>query len=136
MSYMPPIKSDVHITPDRVWDIIKEKWGYEKEQFFDPCPVNPQWNGLDIDWRDLNYVNPPYSRERGDKKTLLTLFVEKTLKETVLNNSITVMLLPSKTDQEWFHKIKNFEIIWIRGRLKFVGNEWSATQPHFLVKIN
>ena len=136
MSYMPPIKSDVHITPDRVWDIIKEKWGYDKEQFFDPCPVNPQWNGLDIDWRDLNYVNPPYSRERGDKKTLLTLFVEKTLKETVLNNSITVMLLPSKTDQEWFHKIKNFEIIWIRGRLKFVGNEWSATQPHFLVKIN
>jgi hypothetical protein len=136
MSYMPPIKSDVHITPDRVWDIIKDNWGYEKEQFFDPCPVNPQWNGLDIDWRDLNYVNPPYSRERGDKKTLLTLFVEKTLKETVLNNSITVMLLPSKTDQEWFHKIKNFEIIWIRGRLKFVGNEWSATQPHFLVKIN
>ena len=136
MSYMPPIKSDVHITPDRVWDIIKDNWGYEKEQFFDPCPVNRQWNGLDIDWRDLNYVNPPYSRERGDKKTLLTLFVEKTLKETILNNSITVMLLPSKTDQEWFHKIKNFEIIWIRGRLKFVGNEWSATQPHFLVKIN
>lgn len=132
MSYMPPIKSDVHITPDRVWDIIKEEWGYDKEQFFDPCPVNPQWNGLDIDWRDLNYVNPPYSRERGDKKTLLTLFVEKALEE----KGTTIMLLPSKTDQEWFHRIKDFEIIWIRGRLKFVGNEWSATQPHFLVKIN
>ena len=132
MSYMPPIKSDVHITPDRVWDMIKEEWGYEKEQFFDPCPVNPQWNGLDIDWRDLNYVNPPYSRERGDKKTLLTQFVEKALDE----KGTTIMLLPSKTDQEWFHRIKDFEIIWIRGRLKFVGNEWSATQPHFLVKIN
>jgi len=132
MSYMPPIKSDVHITPDRVWDMIKEKWGYEKEQFFDPCPVNPQWNGLDIDWRDLNYVNPPYSRERGDKKTLLTQFVEKALEE----KGTTIMLLPSKTDQEWFHKIKEFDIMWIRGRLKFVGNEWSATQPHFLVKIN
>ena len=132
MSYMPPIKSDVHITPDRVWDMIKEEWGYEKEQFFDPCPVNPQWNGLDIDWRDLNYVNPPYSRERGDKKTLLTQFVEKALDE----KGTTIMLLPSKTDQEWFHRIKDFEIMWIRGRLKFVGNEWSATQPHFLVKIN
>ena len=105
---------------------------YEKEQFFDPCPVNPQWNGLDIDWRDLNYVNPPYSRERGDKKTLLTQFVEKALDE----KGTTIMLLPSKTDQEWFHKIKEFDIMWIRGRLKFVGNEWSATQPHFLVKIN
>jgi len=132
MSYMPPIKSDVHITPDRVWDMIKDNWGYEKEQFFDPCPVNPQWNGLDIDWKELNYVNPPYSREQGEKKTLLTLFVDKALKE----KGTTVMLLPSKTDQEWFHKIKEFDIMWIRGRLKFVGNEWSATQPHFLVKIN
>ena len=131
-AYMPPIKSDVHITPDRVWDMIKENWGWNKEQFFDPCPVNPQWNGLDIDWRDLNYVNPPYSRERGDKKTLLTQFVEKALEE----KGTTIMLLPSKTDQEWFHKIKEFDIMWIRGRLKFVGNEWSATQPHFLVKIN
>ena len=132
MSYMPPIKSDVHITPDRVWDMIKEEWGYEKEQFFDPCPVNPQWNGLEINWKELNYVNPPYSRERGDKKTLLTQFVEKALDE----KGTTIMLLPSKTDQEWFHKIKEFDIMWIRGRLKFVGNEWSATQPHFLVKIN
>ena len=132
MSYMPPIKSDVHITPDRVWDMIKDNWGYEKEQFFDPCPVNPQWNGLDIDWKELNYVNPPYSREQGEKKTLLTLFVEKALEE----KGTTIMLLPSKTDQEWFHKIKEFDMMWIRGRLKFVGNEWSATQPHFLVKIN
>ena len=131
-AYMPPIKSDVHITPDRVWDMIKEKWGYEKEQFFDPCPVNPQWNGLDIDWKEMNFVNPPYSRQIGERKTLLAQFVDKALKE----KGTTVMLLPSKTDQEWFHKIKEFDTIWIRGRLKFIGNEWSATQPHFLVKIN
>ena len=131
-AYMPPIKSDVHITPDRVWDMIKEKWGYEKEQFFDPCPVNPQWNGLDIDWKEMNFVNPPYSRQIGERKTLLAQFVDKALEET----GTTIMLLPSKTDQEWFHKIKDFDMIWIRGRLTFIGNEWSATQPHFLVKIN
>ena len=131
-AYMPPIKSDVHITPDRVWDIIEDTWGYHKDEFFDPCPVNPQWNGLSIDWEELNYANPPYSREKGEKKTLLSQFVEKALEE----KGTTVMLLPSKTDQEWFHKIKEFDIVWIRGRLKFVGNEWSATQPHFLVKIN
>ena len=129
---MPPIKSDVHITPDRVWDMIKDMWGYEKEQFFDPCPVNPQWNGLDIDWKELNYVNPPYSREQGEKKTLLTLFVEKALEE----KGTTIMLLPSKTDQDWFHMIKNYDILWINKRLKFKNNENSATQPHFLVKIN
>jgi hypothetical protein len=132
MSYMPPIKSDVHLTPDIVWDIIKEGWGYEQNQFFDPCPVNPKWNGLEIKWKELNYVNPPYSKQSGDKKSLLTLFVEKALEES----GTTIMLLPSKTDQEWFHKIKHLPIIWIRGRLKFKNNKFSATQPHFLVKIN
>jgi len=130
--YMPPIKSDVHITPDRVWDMIKENWGYEKEQFFDPCPVNPQWNGLDINWKELNYVNPPYSRQQGERKTLLAQFVDKALEET----GTTIMLLPSKTDQDWFHRIKHLEIIWINKRLKFKNNVNHATQPHFLVKIN
>tara|TARA_B110000444_G_C18318797_1_gene357464 strand:- start:93 stop:539 length:447 start_codon:yes stop_codon:yes gene_type:complete len=134
--YMPPIKSDVHLTPDRVWDIIEDAWGYHKDEFFDPCPVNPQWNGLSIDWEKLNYVNPPYSRQQGERKTLLSQFVDKALKETLLNNSITVMLLPSKTDQDWFHRIKDFEIVWINKRLKFKNNVNHATQPHFLVKIN
>jgi len=136
MRYMPSIKSDVHLTPDRVWELIKENWGWDKEEFFVFCSVNPQWDGLSIDWKEMNFVNPPYSRQKGEKKSLLTLFVDKALKETLLHNSITVMLLPSKTDQEWFHKIKEFDTIWIRGRLKFIGNKWSATQPHFLVKIH
>jgi hypothetical protein len=130
--YMPPIKSDVHLTPDRVWDIVEDVWGYHKDEFFDPCPVNPQWNGLTIDWEELNYVNPPYSRQQGEQKTLLAQFVDKALEE----KGTTIMLLPSKTDQEWFHKIKDLDIVWIRGRLRFKNNEHSATQPHFLVKIN
>ena len=101
-AYMPQIKSDVHLTPDRVWDIIEDAWGYHKDEFFDPCPVNPQWNGLSIDWEKLNYVNPPYSRQQGERKTLLSQFVDKALEE----NGTTIMLLPSKTDQDWFHKIK------------------------------
>ena len=114
--YMPPIKSDVHITPDRVWDIIEDTWSYHKDEFFDPCPVNPQWNGLSIDWEKLNYVNPPYSRQQGERKTLLSQFADK--------------------DQDWFHRIKDFEIVWINKRLKFKNNVNHATQPHFLVKIN
>ena len=136
MRYMPSIKSDVHLTPDRVWELIKEKWGWDKEEFFDPCPVDYKLNGLLINWKDMNFVNPPYSRQKGEKKSLLTLFVDKALKETLLNNSTTVMLLPSKTDQDWFHRIKDLEIVWINKRLKFKNNVNHATQPHFLVKIN
>jgi len=131
MSYMPQIKSDVHLTPDKVWHLIKEKWGYDKEDFFDPCPLNPKWNGLEIKWKKLNFVNPPYSREKGEKKSQLTLFVEKALEE----KGTTIMLLPSKTDQDWFHQIKDLDILWISRRLRFKNNKSSATQPHFLVKI-
>ena len=131
MSYMPPIKSDVHLTPDRVWKLIKDNWGYEKEEFFDPCPTNPKFNGLNIDWKDLNFVNPPYSRQKGAKKSQLTLFVEKALEE----KGTTIMLLPSKTDQDWFHQIKHLDILWISRRLKFTNNVNHATQPHFLIKI-
>jgi hypothetical protein len=39
-------------------------------RWFDPCPLNqkalldeglPAYDGLEVDWHDFNYVNPPYS---------------------------------------------------------------------------
>lgn len=125
-SYMPPAKSDVHLTPDRVWEIIQNHWSYDKEQFFDPCPENPDFNGLEIEWHKLNFVNPPY--------TLLNEFVLKAISEAP---KTTIMLLPAKTDQQWFHTLLDlsYEILWIKGRLKFKNNKHHATQPHFLVLI-
>lgn len=129
MSYLPPAKSDTHITPDRVYDMILETWGIEKNMMFDPCPVDGT-DGLVISWKDFNFVNPPY--------TLLKEFVAKALDESSYGNR-TVMLLPAKTDQAWFHDLvynhKGIEIKWIKGRLKFKNNKWSATQPHFLALI-
>lgn len=127
-SYMPKSKSDVHLTPDRVFDIIKKRWDYSKDELFDPCPENPQYDGLKIDWKEVNFVNPPY--------TLLKEFVKKAIDESFRNT--TIMLLPCKTDQHWFHELKPWwnQIEWIEKRLKFKNNKWSATQPHFLVMIN
>jgi len=129
MSYMPPAKSDTHVTPDRVYEMIEETWGIERSMMFDPCPINGT-DGLVISWKDINFVNPPYS--------LLKEFVQKALDESSYGNR-TVMLLPSKTDQAWFHDLvynhDGVEIKWIKGRLRFVNNKWSATQPHFLALI-
>jgi len=131
MSYMPPPKSDTHLTPDRVFTMIEETWGVVRELMFDPCPVGAT-NGLTTQWAKLNFVNPPYSNG------LLTAFVNKALEEAQHGN-VTIMLLPSKTDQAWFHNLvyshEGVEIKWIKGRLKFGGNKWSATQPHFLALI-
>jgi len=125
---MPLSKSDTHLTPDRVWDLIRGLWDYSKWEFFDPCPANSTFDGLKIQWQQLNFVNPPY--------TLLKEFVFKAMSESV-RGSTTIMLLPAKTDQMWFHILidKRYEINWIQKRLKFKNNKWSATQPHFLVLI-
>lgn len=126
-SYMPKSKSDVHLTPDRVFEIIEKKWGWKKQEMFDPCPENPQFDGLKIEWNDVNFVNPPY--------TLLREFVAKAIEESFRFQ--TIMLLPCKTDQQWFHDLRPWwsEIEWIQKRLKFKNNKWSATQPHFLIRI-
>ena len=129
MSYLPPAKTDTHITPDRVFDIILETWGIEKDMMYDPCPVDGT-DGLTTSWKDINFVNPPY--------TLLKEFVAKALDESNYGNR-SIMLLPAKTDQAWFHDLvynhRGVEIKWIKGRLKFKNNKWSATQPHFLARI-
>ncbi|GAG08355.1 unnamed protein product, partial [marine sediment metagenome] len=46
---------DNWITPEWIKEIF--------EGWFDPCPYNPnpKINGLNIEWKDKTYVNPPYS---------------------------------------------------------------------------
>lgn len=137
MSYMPPSKSDTHITPDEVHEVVDAVWGLNSKEMFDPCPVNGK-DGLEIEWKEWNYVNPPYGDGKKDKNghTLLAAFVFKAIIESPLAH-YSIMLLPSKTDQDWFHWIieRKFDINWFNHRLKFKNNKWSATQPHFLVRI-
>lgn len=134
---MPPSKTDIHITPDKIFDLIEKEWHLKKDDMFDPCPLFPKWNGVLIPWKKFNFVNPPYARIPGQKETMLSQFVFKAIREFLHHENTSVMLLPSKTDQLWFHELLkyNFRIIWIKGRLKFKGNKFSATQSHFLVLI-
>ena len=50
-------------TPSFILDYIKDNYG----EAFDPCPyienfdLKTHQNGLMIPWKDLNYVNPPFS---------------------------------------------------------------------------
>ncbi len=122
---MPLSKSDHWITPMRVFAEMIDAFGIHMEDCFDPCPLNAKFDGLLIDWKMLNFVNPPYS--------LLAEFVSKALVQR--KKCVSVMLLPAKTDQAWFHFIKGFKIHWFKGRLKFNNALNYATQPHFLVLV-
>ena len=35
---------------------------YWMQNYFDPCPYNSSFDGLQIDWKERNFVNPPYSQ--------------------------------------------------------------------------
>lgn len=94
---------------------------------FDPCPANPQFDGLAIDWRERNYVNPPYS-------ATMYKWIEKSYQQYLLNK-LVVLLIPARTDTKWFHEfcLKATEIRFIKGRLKFDEHKYSAPFPSMLV---
>lgn len=124
---MPKSKSDTHLTPERIFTLITLIWGYKKSEMFDPCPPNFKVNGLTRRWKKINFVNPPY--------TLLLEFVIKAFMELVFHGNKTIMLLPAKTDQTFFHMLQGLDIAWIKGRVHFANDKDSSMQSHFLVMI-
>lgn len=74
------------------------------------------------------FCNPPYGREIGK-------WVQKAWYEHEKNGNTIVMLLPVRTDTQWFHKYiyGKAEIRFVRGRLKFGGAAWNAPFPSMVV---
>lgn len=99
-------------TPIWLLSEIREKYG----DFFDPCPINAQFDGLKIKWKKVNYINPPYNQK--DKEA----FIHKAYHESLKGNKC-IMLLPVSTSTKIFHEVilNNAEIIFIRGRINFKG---------------
>ncbi len=111
---------------------------------FDPCPFNhniENWDGLHIDWKERNYINPPYSQK------LKEAFVEKALLES-LNGNLCVMLLPVSTSTKLFHNIilpNATKIEFVERRLPFIGinskgqyvnwNQWNKNPPEGSIQV-
>jgi site-specific DNA-methyltransferase (adenine-specific) len=117
----------------------KDEWNTPKElleklyrEFHfdcDPCPENPSFDGLELEWGDRNFVNPPYSDWQA--------WVKKGYEE-YLKGKLVVFLLPARTDTKAFHKyiIHATEIRFYEGRLKFGESKNSAPFPSMLVIFN
>lgn len=113
-------------TPERIIEEIIQEFG----SFFDPCPNNPSFDGLSLEWSKISkvvYVNPPYSR--GNLKK----WVKKCYEE-FLNGCTVIMLIPSYTDTEYFHDFiyPYAELRFLKGRLKFKGYDAPASFPSML----
>ncbi len=99
-------------TQDLIKDMVREDYG----EFFDPCPLKSKFDGLKIEWKNVNFINPPYNLR--DK----TSFVNKAILESK-KGKICILLIPSATDTELFLKIweHSHTIFLIHKRVKFKG---------------
>jgi hypothetical protein len=103
-------------TPSSVYDELNKEFNFN----FDPCPLKHDvtvWNGLEIEWKERNFVNPPYSRE------LKEAFVKKAILES-RNNKLCVCLLPVSTSTKLFHEYilpNKKEIRFFKRRIQFEG---------------
>lgn len=108
-------KSDNWRTPKIIYD------AYMNNNYFDPCPYESNFDGLSIEWKEKNFVNPPYSQ--------ISKWVNKSIEEHKKGKEI-VLLIPARTDTKYFRKIVNYGAIirFITGRLHF-NNSNSAPFP-------
>ena len=103
-------------TPKKIYDELNKEFNFD----FDPCPLQhdiEEWDGLKIEWKERNFINPPYSR------TLKEAFILKAIEESK-KGKLCVMLLPVSTSTKVFHEHilpNKKEIRFFKGRIKFSG---------------
>ena len=93
--------------------------------YYDPCPYQASFDGLSIEWKDKNFVNPPYSE--------LKKWIIKAIEEAKKGKSV-VLLIPSRTDTKAFEMLYRFGCVFrfILGRLRF-NDSAPAPFPSVLV---
>ena len=123
-------KTDHWQTPPELYRKLDEEFKFN----FDPCPLNPTFDGLSVPWKERNFCNPPYSK--------ITAFLQKAHAEFLNGISeVTVFLCFANTDTRWFHDYVYYhsdEIRFLRKRLKFLnyyGQEQSAAMRPSMVVV-
>ena len=90
-------------------EAYRQKWA---------CEYNVEdWDGLEVEWGERNFINPPYSQKLKHE------FVVKAIHES-WKGKLCVLLLPVSTSTVLFHDFilpNKPEIRFVRGRIKFEG---------------
>lgn len=88
---------------------------------FDPCPINPTFDGLCVEWGKSNFVNPLYGRK-------IYQWFEKGYREWKKGKTIVYLIFVQQSSTINFHKYiyPYAEIRLLKGRLKFDDGKGSA----------
>lgn len=78
------------LMPPDLYEQLNQEFHFD----YDPCPFpKPKgFNGLDVDWGDMNFVNPPFHAIRGSGPTA---FVNKAI-EQAKKGKTSVLVLPTQ----------------------------------------
>ena len=117
------------------WKTPKEFYNKLNSEFnfnFDPCPFKNytnggKVNGLECEWKERNFVNPPYTAGQQDK------WIKKGFEEWK-KGKLVVFLIPARTDTKRFHNyiLPYAEIRFIKGRLRFSEHKNPAPFPSMI----
>lgn len=86
--------------------------------------LSKEWDNPDI----IYWMNPPYGRS-------ISKWVKKAKESAIKYGSTVACLLPCRTDTKWFHEdvLGSAFVLFIKGRVRFVGAKYSAPFPSCVV---
>ena len=76
------------LTPPELYSKLDQEFNFD----FDPCQYPKTFDGLSIEWGDMNYVNPPFRSKDGSP----TAFVRKAIEESKKGKS-SFLTLPCQS---------------------------------------
>lgn len=129
--------SDEFGTPDDIFTDLRRIFNFTIDAAASStnAKLNRYWtkqdNALLQSWAcERVFCNPPYSRGNVEA------FAMKALKETEKNCPLAVLLIPTRTEQYWFHTCVNSGRVLVKffkHRIQFIGGKSSARDSHMLM---
>ena len=85
------IKKQYWLTPEEEYKKLNKEFGFD----FDPCPypLPKNFNGLEVEWGESNWVNPPFRKEDAKDGIGMTAFVHKGIEQNKKGKQV-VFILP------------------------------------------
>ncbi len=122
-------RSDEWETPPWLFRALDTEFRFD----LDPCAMpqnakcakffSPSENGLDQSWDGHTvFVNPPYSN------------IKPWVNKALCNDGTVVLLLPVRTDNDWFHELRQThwaQFRFFRNRIRFLEDGKEQKSPRF-----
>lgn len=82
-------------------------------------------DGLHAPWFGRVYMNPPYGREIGPwVRRAVNSYESREIEAAIL-------LVPARTDTEWFRRVRDFPVCFVNGRVRFIGPDGEGDAAPF-----